>query len=128
MHYDIDEVIHVTAFVTPVTRLWLGRRINTNQYKYSFFHRTQWNWLPKTLVDSETVDFLKHIWSNSNIHPSGISHINIYTPGRASANLSIHIQIRLRFSWSSVRQKHIISYSNYLYIVYISFLVIIRTA
>ncbi len=35
---------------------------NTNEYKYSFFQRTisQWNCLPKALVDSETVHAFEH--------------------------------------------------------------------
>ncbi len=35
---------------------------NTNEYKYPFFPQTisQWNYLPKALADSETVDAFKH--------------------------------------------------------------------
>ncbi len=34
----------------------------TNEYKYSFFSWTisQWNYLPKALVDSEAVDAFKY--------------------------------------------------------------------
>ncbi len=44
---------------------------NTNQYKYSFFSRTlsQWNCLPKALVDGETVNAFKHSLKDLNFLP-----------------------------------------------------------
>ncbi len=42
---------------------------NTNEYKYSFFPRTtyQWNSIPKWLVDSETVNAFQTLFEGSQL-------------------------------------------------------------
>jgi hypothetical protein len=42
-----------------------------NEYKYSFFPNTipQWNFLPKALIDSDTVDAFKHQLKDLNLAP-----------------------------------------------------------
>ncbi len=74
---------------------------NTNKYKYSFSPGTisQWNCLPKELVDRETVDAFKLCLKDLSFlhypHLSDINHISIYTPILVSANYFF----RLRFRW-----------------------------